>query len=443
MARGIILAMEEYEDGGLDDGQEVDGAELASATVETNDGAAEINNEVSDVESAADDADTVGEIRDQMEESVEEGEGMDETSAEIAEVAIEALATRLGYPHYGRVLPAKESFGGRTSRIQATRLAIEKADNIFKRAWDAIVKTVKKIIAKVIDWFHKLFDNTKKLQKAAEKMKVDYGDKPLAPAFESSTITKMQGVENIDGIIAFIEHHSSAINGDMKNLASEAKNVMKSVKEIYKKYSKKDDKKNNRQDIQNEVIQALKKLADIVGGLGNDKYQNGFLLWGNKSIKVTMHIVDDDAKLSKKGASGAMASVQINDLSKNETREGNKISVKAWPSSDGKRLKAANEKLASGIRVFTKESRSLEDFQKEALSFIDDLIALSENAKKGSKDKEGDKEFELVTSVARKAIVDVTKVLSTVNTTVLASASNTVSGVFTLNSENAKCWSKK
>ena len=445
MARGIILAMEEYE-GGMDDGQEVDGAELASATVETNDEANEITSDSDQVVDASDDANTVGEIRDQMEESVEEGEGMDETSAEIAEVAIEALASRLGYPYYGRVLPAKESFGGRTSRIQATRIAIEKADNIFVRAWDAIVKTVKKIINKVVGWFRKLFDNTKKLQKAAEKMKVDYGDKAVSPAFTSSTAKNMGKVEDANDIIEFINDHSDMINGGMKEINGKAKDLLKKAKEKAKAYSKAKAKDNNQGEIRGFVKEILAEFTSLVKSVDNTgKADEGFHLWGNRIMKVSVHSIDTDSgptqQMSKEGK-GHFVSVEFIDASKLDPREGG-VTIKAWNSGTGSQMKTALVKLSDTLASYTKESRKFEELQKEVINIADDLASLANDAKEGKGEKEDKKDFERITSTLRTTIVDLTNFVAKVNTTVCASASNTINGVLAINSENAKCWSKK
>ena len=444
MARPIILAMEEYE-GGVDDGQEVDAAELASDTIETNDTAGEIIDGAESVESAADDANTVGEIRDQMEESVEDGEGMDETAAEIAEVAIEALANRLGYTHYGRVLPAKESFGGRTSRIQATRLAIEKADNIFVRAWDAIVKTVKKIINKVLGWFHKLFDNTKKMQKAVDKMKVDYGDKAVSPAFESTTAKNMGDVSTSADIIKFVDAHTNMINGGMKDINGKAKDLLKKAKEKAKAYSKEKAKNNNQTEIRDFIKEILGEFTDLVKSVDNtSNAQDGFHLWGNRIMKTVVHSVDADGpsqQMSREGK-GHFVSVEFTNNSKLDTREG-AITIKAWNSNTGSQLKSSLVKLSDTLASYTKESRKFEELQKEVINIADDLASLANDAKEGKGEKEDKKDFERVTSTLRTTIVDLTNFVAKVNTTVCASASSTINGVLAINSENAKCWSKK
>ena len=445
MARGIILAMEEYE-GGVDDGQEVDAAELASDTIETSDTAGEIIDEAEGVESAADDANTVGEIRDQMEESVEEGEGMDETSAEIAEVAIEALASRLGYPYYGRVLPAKESFGGRTSRIQATRLAIEKADNIFVRAWDAIVKTVKKIINKIVGFFRKLFDSASKQNKAISKMKVEYGDKVVSPAFESSVAKNMGGSKNVNEVIKFIDSHADFISNGMSDINTKAKDLLKKAKEAAKKFGKEKEKNRNGDEIRNVVKGILDDFEKIITDMDvTGKVNDGFMLWGGRSLHVNVFATSSargEDNVSKEGK-GHFFSVEFKNNSKLDTSEGGKSTVEAWNSSNGSKFKASAVKLSDAVVTYTKESRKFEDLQKEIMNTVDDLKSLGDDSKGGDDDKDSKKAFEKMVSTMRTMIVDVTNFVSKVNAAVLSSANSTVSGVLTINSENAKCWSKK
>ena len=446
MARGIILAMEEYE-GGVDDGQEVDAAELASDTIETNDTAGEIIDEAESVESAADDANTVGEIRDQMEESVEDGEGMDETAAEIAEVAIEALATRLGYTHYGRVLPAKESFGGRTSRIQATRLAIEKADNIFVRAWDAIVKTVKKIINKIVGFFRKLFDSASKQNKAISKMKVEYGEKVVSPAFESSVAKNMGGAKDVNEVIKFIDSHADFIANGMSDINSKAKDLLKKAKEAAKKFGKEKEKNRNGDEIRNVVKGILDDFEKIIGDMDvTGKVNDGFMLWGGRSLHVNVYAVDPQQGnkdiISKEGK-GHFFSVEFKNNAKLDTSEGGKTTVESWNSANGAKFKSSAVKLSDAVVAYTKESRKFEDLQKEIMNTVDDLKSLGDDAKGGDDDKDSKKAFEKMVSTMRTMIVDVTNFVSKVNAAVLSSANSTVSGILTINSENAKCWSKK
>ena len=450
MARGIIFAMEN--DGqDLDDGSEVNEAEVASALNETTGEAAEIENDADMVTDAADDASAVGDIRDEMQESVDSGEGLDETAAEIAEVAIEAYARRLGYGARGRILPAKESFGGRSSRIQATRLAIEKADNIFKRAWDAIVSTVKKIFKKIVEWFRKLFDNTGKLKKAASKMKVDYGDKLVKPAFESSiakNISKEPGELNVGTIIKAVDETNDFIQKDLGDINSGIKTILKKAKDQAKAYKKAGNKKNDKNEIRAFIKEIIDDVKASLGKFDTDKAKAAgeIKLWGRKYLNVTIidsSDVGDNLELSTKGDGGKGRFVMVETLPVPINMEGN-VAVKAWTSSEGAKLKSSTEALANTVASYTKETRKYEDLQKEILDMIDELKELGDSAKKDDAEETmGKKEFNKMMDTFRTLIVDLTNAVAKINGPMLSSASSLITGVLALNSENAKCWAKK
>ena len=450
MARGIIFAMEN--DGqDLDDGSEVNEAEVASALNETTGEAAEIENDADMVTDAADDASAVGDIRDEMQESVDSGEGLDETAAEIAEVAIEAYARRLGYGARGRILPAKESFGGRSSRIQATRLAIEKADNIFKRAWDAIVSTVKKIFKKITEWFSKLFDNTGKLKKAASKMKVDYGDKLVKPAFESSiakNISSKPGELDVGTIIAALDATNDFIQKDLGDINSGIKTILKKAKDQAKAYKKAGNKKNDKNEIRAFIKEIIDDVKASLGKFDTDKAKAAgeIKLWGRKYLNVTIidsSDVGENLELSTKGDGGKGRFVMVETLPLPINPEGSVV-VKAWTSSEGAKLKSANETLTSTVASYTKETRKYEDLQKEILDVIDELKELGDSAKKDDAEETvGKKEFNKMMDTFRTLIVDLTNAVAKINGPMLSSASSFSTAVIALNNENAKCWAKK
>ena len=92
---------------------------------------------IDDAVTAIEELSEVGEI---LEGSVEEGSGLTEEAAEIAEVAVESICSRLGYTAAKRVIPAMESFGATSSRLDATKFALENVRELASRVWEAIKK---------------------------------------------------------------------------------------------------------------------------------------------------------------------------------------------------------------------------------------------------------------------------------------------------------------
>lgn len=440
MARGIIIAMEN--DGrDLNDGSDVNEAEVLSSVGESTEETHALVSDGEMVDNAATDAGTVSDIRDQLQESVDSGDGLDETAAEIAEVAIEALATSLGYKHRGRLLPAKESFGGRSSRIQATRVAIEKADNIFKRAWEAIVSTIKKIFSKIVEWFRKLFDNSAKLKKAIEEMNVDYGDKSVKTAFDS---TVARGFKLGNGgtpklthadLVTFIANRKENIGTDLETMVSKLKEGVKSLKDYAK-----DFKKESSKFEVSEFVESF--IKDMSGAFNFLDTKDGVLpLYGDKSVRI--HIA--------KAASGDAASknaenfVMIETISKG-FKDNGPVVVEAWNSNQGKDLKAKALELADALVAYTKNTREVETLQKEMLTLVDEIVSMLDDAT--GKDPEGKKaksseDLKKASESFRKAIVSMTNAVSRILAPVANSAERTLAAVLTINNENAKCWAKE
>lgn len=152
-SKGLVLAMEDEMEIEDQSPEELTDAvsEVVDSVEETESAADEIDELDESIDDAQTDSDTLEKIQDVMEESVESGEGLDETSAEIAEIAIEAICARLGIKK--RTMPALESFGSANSRVVATKIAIEGIGSRLSELWKAIVAGLKTMR----DWIKAFF----------------------------------------------------------------------------------------------------------------------------------------------------------------------------------------------------------------------------------------------------------------------------------------------
>lgn len=172
-AKGLVFAMESDE---VVPGDEVEMVPEIQAEVEA--GAAEVTEQAGEIESAdvaidgaQTDAETLGDIQEVMADSVEQGEGMPEEAAAIAEVAVESIRARLGMSASQRALPALESFGSKSSRLQATRIAMESVGETVKKIWENIKKAVAWVWEKIKSFFLSLTKNRAALLKHLEGLK--------------------------------------------------------------------------------------------------------------------------------------------------------------------------------------------------------------------------------------------------------------------------------
>lgn len=120
------------------------------------------------IEGAQADNDTLDSIADKMEATQATG-GMDAPTAEIAQVAVEHLVQRLNIRHT-RVIPAMESFGGESSRIKATQLAVENIREQTKSVMQALYNLLVKAYEFVKNFIKSALDANVRLKARAEQM---------------------------------------------------------------------------------------------------------------------------------------------------------------------------------------------------------------------------------------------------------------------------------
>ena len=459
MARLGVIALEELESsGGYGDG-EVDtsqiNAEVADAAVEQTD----ITNAGDTVGSAINDAGAVEDIRDTMQESVDSGEGLDETAAEIAEVAIEGYARRLGYGARGRILPAKESFGGRTSRIQATKIAIEEADNIIVRAWNAIVATVKKVFASVVEFFKRMFGTAQKMDDAVEKLEVDplaeqkglkdsvkglkasTGKRISSDQFQSavgrnfsptstSALTAKDISEFCDGqknALDGLNTVYTAIDGSVKEL----KTAVKEVRDAKKKERVKDNVRDMFSDVMKRIIDSLEKNIFKDGGI---------LLYGGEI--VTFNVSSAKAFTGEGMSNDAKPTAFITKTPVPNKVDG-PIVVKTWDKAAASDLKKSLSDLSKTNLATSKNINKIETIRGKLLELLDEVVDLIKTSK-GKSEQEDDSGFDPVTSKEFKKTLDKLKkmignildVFTTLATPLQTSAMKTVSGAITVFNEN-------
>ncbi len=152
--KGLILAMEDDSEitpvaGELEESV----AEVAESVSDISDSLDDIEEMNDAIDSAETDVATLDKIQEAMGESVEKGEGLDETAAEIAEIAIESICARLRIEK--RVMPAMESFGSANSRIVATKIAMEGVKEIAERVWKAIKEAFQKVWDFIVEFYKK------------------------------------------------------------------------------------------------------------------------------------------------------------------------------------------------------------------------------------------------------------------------------------------------
>ena len=172
-ARGVV-AMEE-------EAAAVAAPEVAVADVELAEGATEVADSVAEVEAenveGEEEAAAVAEAGDVVETLEVAAEslriaaangGIDKYSAAAIGALTQHLYDRVGYK--AKAMPAMESFGGASTRIGATQLAMEGIQEGAKKIWDSIVAAFKRALQWAIDFYNKIFGSWEKLEKRADAL---------------------------------------------------------------------------------------------------------------------------------------------------------------------------------------------------------------------------------------------------------------------------------
>lgn len=168
LSTGGILAIEEI-DNGMGEIGEVESAEVAatvadeSAEIQTDN--TSIGIEVGKVEDAVQATDELEALADIATDSLEEGEGMSEETAEAVSIAVESILNRLGAYPETRTVPVAESFGNSSSRRVSTKLVIEGIGDWLKKIWASIKAAAARLWDKIRSFLAGIFNSAKSLSK--------------------------------------------------------------------------------------------------------------------------------------------------------------------------------------------------------------------------------------------------------------------------------------
>lgn len=358
-SRGLVWAMEELEEqeaaanAVVEEPLAVDS--LETDILEVNEDAGEIDDLNASIEEAVEDVDTLEDIASVMDESTENG-GMDQTTARVAEIAVESIYKRLGVQK--KSMPAMESFGSKGTRVGATKIAVEKIGEVLKEVWARIYAAGVKVFNWVKDFILNCINSAGKLKDRAialaAKVKGLVGKKPEEA--EVSLGSTGEAVA-IDG-----KADASALSEGLKNLLELAEGIEKNNETM----SKEMVEQNFLKAVQDETsLNNLKATHDtLVAFNNNDKAdEDGNVslttkpLPGNVEIEVTVPKI------------GTVGHAYIDALSKQ------KISKKK-----GKRKGVATESNSEdGIRITTATPEQLIEVC-EKVSALAKIVEASKSA---------------------------------------------------------------
>lgn len=131
--------------------------------------AGEVDGVTDSIEEAEVTEETLENIGDAVEASIEEG-GLSEPAARSIEIAVEHLRTRVGFPKGRKFMPALEGFSDSKTRIRDTKLALEEIRATAKKVGTAIINAFNQAVEWVTTFFEHLLDGAKGLAARAEAL---------------------------------------------------------------------------------------------------------------------------------------------------------------------------------------------------------------------------------------------------------------------------------
>lgn len=187
-ARGLVAALEQeqvieaavaeqaVENGDaaarvVDPVEQLDNAEsLETELLEVQEVEAEGVEQEAQVEEAIEVSEALDEYQEALESIGKQG-GLDRNGAMILQIGLEQLCARVGIEPTAMAFPSMESFGGATSRIHSTKVAMESVKETAKKVWEAIMAAIKRAGAWLKDFWKKLTDSNHRLKARADKIK--------------------------------------------------------------------------------------------------------------------------------------------------------------------------------------------------------------------------------------------------------------------------------
>lgn len=175
---------------------------LETDMLEVVDHAADIDAIVGEAQETAAVSEALEQIRDVLKVAAKEG-GIDRHSAACVGIATQALYDRVGIR--AQAMPALESFGGTSSRVSATRIAMESIGEQLKKIWEAIVNAFKKAIAWVVEFYQKVTGAATKMGARAEELKkrlVDLKGEAKEKELKNERLSKVLSTSKAAGDLA-------------------------------------------------------------------------------------------------------------------------------------------------------------------------------------------------------------------------------------------------
>ena len=290
-----------------------------------------------------------------MADATDSGEGIPEDAAKIAEVAIEAICSRLNYIPQKPIIPAVESFSVRTASLQATKYTMETIGETIDAIWTAIKKFARRVWEAIKSLWSRLNDQIAKNEGRIHAVVKKMTDAKL----KNKVVNKEHKLD--------LTSYCEAFNAkDEKGLLHVAINTMSSHEPLIEA----------RQEINKNIVKHLdqimndKDLSSVVDTLSKDLYVNG------TDINLGFgHII----KAKEDGDRGSILSITRN-KTKVEKAEGYALDIK-----DLEALMDKAKKLHEKMRAANEHIKEAEYVLKKVTDFATKMSKVADTSSEGKR----------------------------------------------------------
>lgn len=344
------------------------------------------------IEEATDAAENIEAISEVAEQSIEGGEGMSPEAAEIAEISVESICTRLGMRYKRRTVPSLESFGQKQSRLSATKIAIEGFGDKVSEIWKKIIEGVKFLAKKIQDFFFNLFNSVESMEKLVKSVSEEAG-KIKADAKKKEEKMKSNLASILGNDVGTVLKNQTANIGQLKTLETEVNKYVMSITDTAKS-------KADAASIKTDIVTTIKKVADIAPSFKP--------LYAGSMLKMTQEEVV--VKVSFEGEAGKETEINFLEV----------VKIKEICSD------------ATGVVAAVKSSKSVAEAAAKANK---DLISALEKAAKELGEEKDSKE---IAGIVRKSATSVTNANAQVISRVLTDSFRNVKAAMSLCTSSIK-----
>lgn len=220
---------------------------LETDLIELTDDKAEQDDREVQVDEAEEVAEALESIAEVLKVSAANG-GMDRYAAEAISIATQHMCARVGIQK--KPMPAMESFGGLSSRVNSTEVAMEGIADAAAKIWASIIAHLKKAIDWAADFFSNVFNTWGKIEKRAKELESKKATITGGAKASKITNARLAKALSISGAVS-------------KNIVIDTDKFGSVVKSVF------DGAKDNATDIATDIADLVTRFESVQNDINN------------------------------------------------------------------------------------------------------------------------------------------------------------------------------